>query len=98
MNKKMNNLKTLPFQVSQRIVDLTIADDELTKRFNAERKASHKNLWDEIHKEYPELDNDAGYTLRCEYAEQGVVMLDIGGKPTKHELGQLLKHMLKGKL
>ncbi len=38
------------------------------------------------------LDNDSDYTLNCQFAEQGIVMLDVNKKDAKlkHLLGDLL--------
>lgn len=91
----MNKLKTLPLQVSQRIVDLAIADTKLQECLKEQRLASHRILWAEVHKEYPELEKEAGYTLKCEYAEQGIVMLETSSKPEGRGLGEFLSKVLK---
>ena len=71
----MNNSKALPFQVNQKIVDLCIAKSELNDRHEKEEKEGHVRLWAAVYEEYPELDGDASFTLKTEFAEQGVVML-----------------------
>ncbi len=92
----MEVLKTMPFQVSEKIVELVNLDNKLQKQLNEQRKASHKALWDAVHNEYPELDEDANYSLRCEFAEQGIVMLETGddshpGRKLAQALGRMIK-------
>jgi hypothetical protein len=92
----MQNFKTLPFQVNQKIVDMVKADNELTRQLKDQLKASHKALWDAVHEEYPELELEAQYTLKCEYAEQDIVMLDAGGCTNPgHAIARALGGMLK---
>lgn len=93
----MDNFKTLPFQVNQRIVDLCKADSERHDRHQAEKDAAHKELWDAVHAEYPELDREGNFTMKCEYVDQGIVMLDTAKSCTdpKHALGRLLGRMIK---
>lgn len=88
----MQNFKTLPFQVNQAILDIAREDNELQKRHEKEQKAMHKKLWQTIHAEYPELDPDSNFCLKCEYIDQGIIMLDIGKTNDKIKmLAQLLK-------
>lgn len=89
----MKDIKTLPFQVSAKIVALAEADTMLHKRFKAELEASHVRLWEAVHAEYPELDEDGGYQLDCSYAEQGVVMLKTHEK--KSGVSEMLHRMMK---
>ena len=94
----MENLKTLPFQVNDRIVELVKADDKLRKSLKEQEKAAHDALWSAVHEEYPELDVDADYSLNCQFAEQGIVMLTTNkGKcdNPKHVLARLLGQMAK---
>lgn len=85
----MNNSKKLPFQVSQAITELCVADSALNDTHKIEREASHKRMWDAVNKEHPELDDDGNYTLKCEFAKQGIVML------AEHEHGA---NCIKGKI
>ena len=89
----MKELETLPFQVSQRIVDLCLEDTALNKRHAIARKAAHKKLWDAVHEEYPELEKDANYNLACSFAKQGVVMLEVaqGSARIKGVIEKILK-------
>ena len=89
----MNEIKTLPLQVTQSIVDLALADTALRKRHKAEQEAAHIVLWDAVHNQYPELDDDANYSLNCQFAEQGVVMLELREK--ERNLGAMLSRMIK---
>ncbi len=94
----MKNLKTLPFQVNDKIVELVKADNEARKSLEVLAKASHDALWSAVHEEYPELDVDANYTLNCQFAGQGIVMLTTNkGKcdNPKHALARLLGKMVK---
>ncbi len=92
----MEVLKTMPFQVSQKIVEMVKLDNELHRQVAEQKKASHKALWDAVHAEYPELDEDANYSLRCEFAEQGIVMLDTGDcDHPAHKLASALGSMIK---
>jgi hypothetical protein len=92
----MDVLKTMPFQVNNRIVEMVNADNELCRQLKEQKKASHDALWNAVHEEYPELEEEAQYILKCEYAEQGIVMLDTGecANP-KHAIARALKSMMK---
>jgi len=97
-NQIMKNLKQLPFQVSQRIVDLCREDNELKTRLKVEFKASHEKLWAAVHDEYPELDVNGVFSLACRYIEQDIVMLEVsegrcshGMDGLKEAIGRMLK-------
>ena len=89
----MKTFKTLPFQVSQKIVDLSIIQDATTKRHEEESRQAHKILWDAVHSEYPELDQDANYMLKCEFSKQGIVML-VSRDSSKDQVPNLIKQLL----
>ena len=88
----MKDFKTFPFPVNDVIVALAKKDNDLLRKHKAEQKASNQVLWAAIHSQYPELDIDANYVLKCEYVEQGIAMLDTAksnGLP--ESLSKLLK-------
>ena len=93
----MEALKTMPFQVNNRIVELVNADNALRRQLKEQKEASKKALWDAVHEEYPELDMDENFSLKCEFAEQGVVMLDVYEDCTnpRHVMARALGKMLK---
>jgi hypothetical protein len=92
----MDVLKTMPFQVNNRIVEMVKADNALCRKLKEQEKASHKALWDAVHEEYPELEVEAPHTLKCEYAEQGIVMLDTSSCTNPgHAIARALSGMMK---
>ncbi len=91
----MNVLKAMPFQVNNKIVEMVKADKELTLKLKDQLKAAHKALWDAVHEEYPELGVEAQYTLKCEYSEQGIVMLDTADNDPASKLMSALGRLVK---
>lgn len=94
----MENLKTLPFQVNNKIVEMVVAEHELCKKFRAQELEAHNALWSAVHEQYPELDVKGNYALNCEFARQGVVMISTAKAECdnpKHALARLLGKMVK---
>lgn len=90
---ELTKLKTLPFQVNQKIVDLSLKQDALKERHLKEKKQAHAELWAAVHSEYPELDNDGNYSLKCQFAEQGIVML--AAHEERGSVDKFLAHLVK---
>lgn len=84
----------LPIKVSQNIVDILKEKHALKVKFNEDKKALHEKLWEQVHSEYPDLDQEVNYSLNSEFIDGDIVILQEEKEDDDSGLPESLKRIL----